>query len=81
MIGLVSAGIGIALVPASASTIGLPGVLYRPLREATPLARLALAWPRDDASPVLAAFLDTARRVAKRFAADGAGKARRLRRR
>jgi hypothetical protein len=44
------------------------------LREATPVARLALAWPREDRSPVLAAFLDTVRRVAKRFAAVGARK-------
>jgi DNA-binding transcriptional LysR family regulator len=71
VIGLVAAGIGVALVPASARTIGLPGVLYRPLRETTPRAQLALAWPRADASPVLAAFLDTARRVARRFAARG----------
>jgi DNA-binding transcriptional LysR family regulator len=65
MIGLVSAGIGIALVPASAQKIALAGVTYRPLREATPLAQVAVAWRRADASPVVAAFLDVARRVAR----------------
>lgn len=65
VIGLVSAGIGVALVPASAQKIGLAGVTYRPLREATPRSRTALAWRRGDASPVVAAFLDVARRVAK----------------
>jgi DNA-binding transcriptional LysR family regulator len=65
VIGLVSAGIGVALVPQSAQRIGLPGVAYRPLREATPLSRTALAWRRGDASPVLAAFRDVARRAAK----------------
>jgi DNA-binding transcriptional LysR family regulator len=61
----VSAGIGVALVPASTQKIGLAGVVYRPLRETTPQSRTALAWRRADASPALAAFLDVARRVAK----------------
>jgi DNA-binding transcriptional LysR family regulator len=64
VIGLVSAGIGVALVPASAQKIGLAGVVYRPLREATPLARVAIARRRADGSPTVAAFLETARRVA-----------------
>ena len=34
VVGLVSAGIGVALVPASTQKIGLAGVAYRPLREA-----------------------------------------------
>jgi len=67
VIGLVSAGIGVALVPASARKIGLAGVVYRPFREATPLAKVALAWRRTDASPVVAAFLDVARRVARKL--------------
>lgn len=65
VVGLVSAGIGVALVPASTQKIGLEGVAYRPLREATPRSRTAVAWRRADASPVIAAFLDVARRVAK----------------
>lgn len=64
-IGLVSAGLGIALVPASAQKIALAGVAYRPLREATPLAQVSVAWRRTDASPVVAAFLEVARRAAR----------------
>lgn len=64
VIGLVSAGIGVALVPSSAQKIGLPGVVYRPIREATPLACVAIARRRSDASPVVAAFLEVAHRVA-----------------
>lgn len=64
VVGLVSAGIGVALVPASTRRIGLGGVAYRPLRERTPESRTAVAWRRDSASPVLAAFRDVARRVA-----------------
>jgi DNA-binding transcriptional LysR family regulator len=65
VVALVAAGIGVALVPTSAQRMGLAGVAYRPLREATPLSRTAVAWRRSDPSPVLAAFLDVARRVAK----------------
>ena len=64
VVGLVSAGIGVALVPASARKIGLAGVEYRPMREATPLARVAIARRRADASPVVAAFLEVAHKVA-----------------
>jgi DNA-binding transcriptional LysR family regulator len=64
VVGLVSAGIGVALVPGSAQRIGLAGIAYRPLRERTPESRTAVAWRRDNASPVLAAFRDVARRVA-----------------
>jgi DNA-binding transcriptional LysR family regulator len=65
VVGLVSAGIGVALVPESTQRIGLAGVAYRPLRETTPRSRTAIAWRRADPSPSLAAFLDVARRVAK----------------
>jgi len=65
VVGLVSAGIGVALVPASTQRIRLPGVAYRALRGAAPRSRTALAWRRSDSSPVVTAFLDVARRVAK----------------
>jgi DNA-binding transcriptional LysR family regulator len=65
VVGLVSAGIGVALVPASTRKLGLAGVAYRPLREATPQSRTALAWRRADASPAVAAFVEVTRRVAK----------------
>jgi DNA-binding transcriptional LysR family regulator len=65
VVGLVSAGVGVALVPASTQKIGLAGVAYRAVREATPASRTAVAWRRADASPVVAAFLDVARRAAK----------------
>jgi len=65
VVGLVSASIGVALVPESTQKIGLAGVAYRPLRERTPASETALAWRRLDASPVVKAFRDVARRVAK----------------
>lgn len=63
--GLVAAGIGVALVPRSAQEIRLRGVEYRPLVERTPAVETAVAWRRDAASPVVDAFVATARRVGR----------------
>jgi DNA-binding transcriptional LysR family regulator len=57
IIGLVSAGMGMALVPQSVSNLKRPGVEYRTLHDAAPLIETGLAWRRDNASPVLAALL------------------------
>jgi DNA-binding transcriptional LysR family regulator len=61
IVSLVSAGMGIALVPQSVSNLRRPGVQYRPLVQATPLVETGLAWRRDNASPVLKGFLDLMR--------------------
>ena len=58
IVGLVAAGLGIALVPQSVSNLKRPGVEYRALKEASPLVEIGLAWRRDNTSPVLQAFLD-----------------------
>ncbi|HEX8955864.1 MAG TPA: LysR substrate-binding domain-containing protein [Burkholderiaceae bacterium] len=58
IVGLVSAGMGIALVPQSVSNLRRPGVEYRSLAGKVPLVETGLAWRRDDASPVLQAFLE-----------------------
>lgn len=65
--GLVSAGIGIALVPASIQGTRMRGVEYRPLAEKSPPVLTVLAWRRDDASPVLAAFRRAAHEAAARL--------------
>lgn len=71
VVGLVSAGIGVALVPASAQEIRLRGVEFRPLEEKSPRVGTCLAWRRDDTSPALRAFADTARRVARQRKRSG----------
>ena len=58
IVGLVAAGMGIALVPQSVSNLKRPGVEYRALKEASPLVEIGLAWRRDNTSPVLQSFLD-----------------------
>jgi len=62
IVSLVSAGMGIALVPQSVSNLMRPGVEYRSLADATPLVETGLAWRRDNASPVLSGFLDLLRK-------------------
>lgn len=62
IISLVSAGMGIALVPQSVSNLKRPGVAYKPLAAATPWIETGIAWRRDNASPVLHAFLDSLRK-------------------
>jgi len=58
IVGLVSAGMGMALVPQSVSNLQRPGVDYRPLSDNSELIETGLAWRRDNPSPVLRAFLD-----------------------
>lgn len=58
IVSLVSAGMGIALVPQSVSNLRRPGVEYLPLVQSTPLVETGLAWRRDNASPVLRGFLE-----------------------
>lgn len=62
IVGLVSAGMGIALVPQSVSNLKRPGVEYRPLTDKTLSVETGLAWRRDNQSPVLHTFLDLLRK-------------------
>ncbi|MBV8667151.1 MAG: LysR family transcriptional regulator [Burkholderiaceae bacterium] len=62
IVGLVSAGMGIALVPQSVSNLKRPGVEYKGLAGKTPLVETGLAWRRDNPSPVLHSFLDLLRK-------------------
>lgn len=58
IISLVSVGMGVALVPASLTNLRRPGVVYRRLKEKSPLITTGLAWQTANASPTLRAFLD-----------------------
>ena len=57
VLGLVAAGIGLAVVPSSAATLRRRGVALRPLAEAAHRLELAAIWRRDDASPPLSGLL------------------------
>ncbi len=56
IVGLVSAGMGIALVPQSVSNLQRPGVLYFDLPDSGACVEIGLAWRKDNHSAVLAAF-------------------------
>ena len=56
IIGLVSAGIGWAMVPAAMASLAREGVVYRDLSGAVPEMETGLAWRRDNAAPTLEAF-------------------------
>lgn len=64
IIGLVATGMGVALVPDSMRKLRRPGVVYRSLPQG-PQARIGtgLAWREDDRSPVVEAFVRTARQA------------------
>jgi len=64
-ISLVSAGIGISLVPTAAKRFIEEGVIYRPLAE-TEMVELLLAYRENEISPIVQNFLATVRDVVGR---------------
>lgn len=65
VLSLVRAGLGLALVPQSASGLHLDNVVMKPisLRSKTPV-ELHAVWRRDNASPLVPAIVSIARRLA-----------------
>lgn len=61
-ISLVSAGIGVTIVPESASSSPQKGVIFRPLVETT-VTEIQVAYRKADASPVLQNFLGSTHEV------------------
>jgi DNA-binding transcriptional LysR family regulator len=57
IIGLVSAGMGIALVPQSVSNLIRPGVVYYPMPSLKASVEIGIAWRKENTSPVLKSFL------------------------
>jgi DNA-binding transcriptional LysR family regulator len=64
IVSLVAAELGVALVPASLQNLQRVGVVYKALQESTPKVELAMAWRRDERSPVLHKFLEVTREIA-----------------
>lgn len=60
IISLVSAGIGVALVPGSLCQLARPGVRYLSLAEKPPTIETGLAWRRDDPSPTVNRLVEVA---------------------
>jgi DNA-binding transcriptional LysR family regulator len=56
IIGLVAAGLGVAIVPSSVQSIGIADVVFVPLDDPEAVATLYLAYRSDDDSPRVRAF-------------------------
>jgi len=63
VIGLVAAGMGLSLVPASMQTVRWKGIVYRPVQDRTPHADLTVAWRRDETSAVVKTFVGVVREM------------------
>ncbi|MBB4517901.1 LysR family transcriptional regulator [Paraburkholderia fungorum] len=61
IVSLVSAGMGVALVPQSLRNLRRTGVVYRPLAESVPAIETGLVWRTAEVSPVLAGFIEIVR--------------------
>jgi DNA-binding transcriptional LysR family regulator len=73
VIGLVGAGVGIALLPAIAERIRIARVEYRTLKDRYAVAKIGIAWRKDDRSPVIQAFLQIARETREQKATGAPG--------
>lgn len=63
IISLVSAGMGIAMVPASLRNLARSGVRYVDLGAAAPILETGIAWRKSDDTATLAAFLKVAAKL------------------
>ncbi|MBV9230659.1 MAG: LysR family substrate-binding domain-containing protein, partial [Chloroflexi bacterium] len=63
ILGLVAAGLGISLVPASTQHLRSTGLVYRELQTSTVHVEMAVAWRKEATSPVLHTFLRTVREI------------------
>ena len=63
-IGLVAAGLGVSLLPASATRETGAKVVYVPVAEPTPMVEFDIAWRRDETSPLVRAFLEVVNDIA-----------------
>jgi DNA-binding transcriptional LysR family regulator len=62
LVSFVAAGIGVSLVPESVRHMTVEGAVYRPLEREAATVELAVAWRRDDHTPLLEQALAVIRR-------------------
>jgi len=65
VISLVSAEMGVALIPESLQNLQRTGVVYKRLKEQSPLTEIRLAWRAGDDLPALQLFIQLAREIAE----------------
>ena len=64
IVSLVSAELGVALIPASLVNLRRTGVTYKSLKGGSPLSEIHLVWRRGDDLPALRVFVDVALQTA-----------------
>lgn len=64
-LGLVSSGAGIAFVPASVQRVRFDNVVYKPLSGRQPKGEVLLAWKQRNPSPLISAFIETAKQTVR----------------
>lgn len=65
IVSLVSAELGVALIPASMMHLQRTGVVYKELRNGSPPIEIHLVWRRGDDLPALRVFIEVATQIAK----------------
>jgi DNA-binding transcriptional LysR family regulator len=65
IISLVSAGMGMALVPASMQHLARTGVRYVAISGEAPLLETGLVWRKADRSPALAGLIDISSTISR----------------
>jgi len=65
LIGLVRSGVGIALLPQSASAVRMDGIVYRKLRYVGPRTETVVAARRGDHGPITRAFVEVCRETSR----------------
>lgn len=61
MLEFIASGIGLSLLPEHVKHLHKKGVVFRPVLPSSAWVELAVAWRRDDSSPLLRAFLEVVR--------------------
>jgi DNA-binding transcriptional LysR family regulator len=64
IVSLVSAELGVALIPASLTNLQRTGVTYKSLKSGSPLTEVRLAWRRGNDLPALRVFVEVALQTA-----------------
>jgi DNA-binding transcriptional LysR family regulator len=62
-LSLVSACMGIALVPCSIQNFRINGIVYRQLKNSTSTLKTALVWRKDETAPIVHNFLNLAKEI------------------
>jgi DNA-binding transcriptional LysR family regulator len=65
-LGLVAAGLGVAIVPASVARIAWPGVVLVSMPSPAPQTQLSIAYHVDEETPILPHFLEIVQEVSER---------------